>query len=87
MQNISYAPSEKYTLAQTLLSEVNADRIEIASALGSDVEIESVRRIADWANTLGCIERLEVLGFTDGHKSVDWIAKTGVRTINLLAKG
>ena len=87
MQNISYAPSEKYTLAQTLLSEVNADRIEIASALGSDVETESVRRIADWAMTMGCIERLEVLGFTDGHKSVDWIAQTGVRTVNLLVKG
>ena len=87
MQNISYAPSEKYTIAQTLLSEVNADRIEIASALGTEHEIESVRRIADWADNLGCIDRLEVLGFTDGHKSVDWIKQAGVQTINLLAKG
>ena len=30
---------------------------------------------------------VEVLGFVDGHTSVDWIQRTGCRVINLLCKG
>jgi D-citramalate synthase len=33
------------------------------------------------------LERVEVLGFVDGGKSVDWIADCGGKVINLLAKG
>jgi D-citramalate synthase len=33
------------------------------------------------------LERVEVLGFVDGGKSIDWIAECGGKVVNLLAKG
>ena len=85
--NVSYTPSEKFQIAQLLLREVNVDRIEIASARVSEGEAEAVRRITGWARKAGCLPRVEILGYVDGHQSVDWIADNGGSVINLLTKG
>ena len=42
----------------------------------------------NWSFSITCtLESVEVLGFVDGHMSIDWIADCGGRVINLLAKG
>ena len=43
--------------------------------------------ICRYARQIGKLDRVEVLGFVDGHASVDWIADCGGQVINLLAKG
>ena len=62
-------------------------RIEIASARVSDGERDTVRKVCAWAARTGYLDRIEVLGFLDGGKSVSWIQEVGGRVINLLAKG
>ena len=84
---VSFSSQEKLSIVQSLLSEVNVDRVEIASAMVSDREQESVRGIADWAQRNGCLNRVEVLGFVDVNRSADWILATGCRVMNLLCKG
>lgn len=84
---VSFSQQEKLDIARSLLNDVKVDRIEIASALVSDSEQDTVRRLARWAGANGCIERLEVLGFVDGCRSVDWISQTGCKVMNLLCKG
>ena len=44
-------------------------------------------KICAYAQKQGLLERVEVLGFVDGGKSIDWIAECGGRVVNLLAKG
>jgi len=85
--NVSYTPSEKFQIAQLLLREVKVDRIEIASARVSAGEAEAVRRITAWARKAGCHQRIEILGYVDGHSSVDWIVENGGAVMNLLTKG
>ncbi len=101
MKNVSYTSSEKLSLAKILLKELNVDRIEIASARVSLGEKKSVEGIINWAlekdqeyqtshkSTMisSFIDRIEILGFTDHKKSIDWISNVGCRVINLLAKG
>lgn len=87
MQNISYTPTEKLTIAQILLSEVMVDRIEIASARVSNGEKDGVRKIVNWAEKNNLIQKLEVLTFVDYDQSVEWTISTGVKRINLLTKG
>ncbi|MDE5571410.1 MAG: 2-isopropylmalate synthase, partial [Prevotella sp.] len=53
----------------------------------SEGEKEAVTRICRAAAQVNRLERVEVLGFVDGGKSVDWLCDCGGRTINLLAKG
>jgi D-citramalate synthase len=84
---VSFSSQEKLSIVQSLLSEVNVDRVEIASAMVSDREQESVRGIADWAQRNGYLNRVEVLGFVDVNRSADWILATGCRVMNLLCKG
>ena len=43
--------------------------------------------ICRYAARVDRLERVEVLGFIDGGKSVDWVHACGAKTINLLAKG
>ena len=74
-------------IARKLLRDVNVDRIEVASARVSEGEREAVRMICRYAREIGRLDRVEVLGFFDGGKSVDWIADCGGQVINLLAKG
>ena len=75
--NVSYTPSEKVQLAQLLLRDVQVDRIELASARVSDGEAEAVRRVTAWAAKTHNLERVEILGYTDRERSVDWIKDNG----------
>lgn len=88
---VSFYPREKYHLARLLLSKLNVDRIEIASARVSAGEQEAVAQVTEWAYSEDCegdcLHRVEVLGFVDGTKSVDWICGAGGRVLNLLTKG
>ena len=84
---VSFLPHEKLVMARKLLSDVNVDRIEIASARVSEGEREAVTKICSYAQKNGLLERVEVLGFVDGGKSIDWIVECGGKVVNLLAKG
>jgi D-citramalate synthase len=84
---VSFSPQEKLSIAHLLLSDLGVDRIEIASARVSEGEFAAVKEIADWANSAGYIDRLEVLGFIDDGASLKWIQDVGCKVINLLAKG
>lgn len=86
-QGVSFAPSEKVSLAQALLGRLKVDRIEVASAGVSKGEQQAVRKITDWAAANGYLQQVEVLGFVDVNRSVDWIVGAGGKVINLLAKG
>ena len=86
-QGVSFAPSEKVSLAQALLGRLNVDRIEVASAGVSEGEQLAVKQITDWAADNGFLDQVEVLGFVDVNRSVDWILGAGGKVINLLAKG
>ena len=74
---VSFVPHEKLMI----------DRVEVASARVSEGEFDAVKMICDWAARRNMLPRVEVLGFVDGHTSVDWIHATGCRVINLLCKG
>ena len=71
---VSFLPHEKLMIARKLLGEVNVDRIEVASARVSEGEKDAVRMICRYADSVGKLDRVEVLGFVDGHESIDWIA-------------
>ncbi len=84
---VSFSAQEKLTIAQLLLTEVKVDRIEIASARVSEGEFQAVKRITDWANANGLIDKIEVLTFVDGDTSIKWMQKAGAKVMNLLTKG
>ena len=84
---VSFAAQEKLGIARMLLEELHVDRVEVASARVSEGEFEAVRKVTQWAQANGHIDRVEVLGFVDGHTSLDWIARAGCRVLNLLCKG
>lgn len=84
---VSFAPAEKLHIAQALLQQVKVDRIEIASARVSKGEQDAVAGIIAWAKTLNFAHKIEVLGFVDINRSVDWIRAAGGQVLNLLAKG
>ena len=84
---VSFVPHEKLMIASLLLDGVKVDRIEVASARVSDGEREAVTMICDWAKRHNHLRQVEVLGFIDGHTSVDWIYSTGCQVINMLCKG
>jgi D-citramalate synthase len=84
---VSFLPHEKLSITRLLIDDLRADRVEVGSARVSDGEQESVSGICDWATRNGCIGRIEVLGFVDDGRSVDWITRCGGRVVNLLAKG
>jgi D-citramalate synthase len=84
---VSFSISEKLTITQLLLEELNVDRVEIASARVSDGEFQAVKSILKWAHVNGYADRIEVLSFVDGGVSIDWMVKSGVKVQNLLTKG
>lgn len=86
-QGVSFAGKEKLHIARALLQSLKVDRIEVASARVSEGEKQAVIDINAWAAAEGYLDKVEVLGFVDHHKSVDWVVETGGRVINLLAKG
>ena len=84
---VSFVPHEKLMITRLLLEELKVDRVEVASARVSDGEFDAVKMICDWAARRSLLHKVEVLGFVDGHTSVDWIKNTGCRVLNLLCKG
>ena len=87
MQDVSYTPGEKLAIAKVLLEDVRVDHVELTSALVSDGERDAVREVIAWAAEHHRTEAIEVLGFTDVNRSVDWIKELGGTVMNLLAKG
>ena len=84
---VAFTPQEKLQIARLLLTKLHVDRMEIGSARVSEGEREGVAAIIQWAESRGLAERLEILGFVDAGKSVDWIRFAGGHVINLLTKG
>lgn len=84
---VSFLPHEKISATKMLLEVLHVERVEVASARVSDGEFECVRKVCAWARQAGFLERIEVLGFVDDGKSIDWIARAGGKVINLLCKG
>jgi D-citramalate synthase len=84
---VSYTATEKLNIAKMLLEEVKVDRIEIASARISNGEFEAASKIIKWAADNDYLDRIEILGFVDDNRSLDWIKKAGGKVINLLCKG
>jgi D-citramalate synthase len=84
---VSFSISEKLTITQLLLEELNVDRVEIASARVSEGEFQAVKTIMDWAGQHGYTDRIEVLSFVDNGVSIDWMVNAGVKVQNLLTKG
>ncbi|HFB61771.1 MAG TPA: 2-isopropylmalate synthase, partial [Bacteroidetes bacterium] len=86
-QGISFSPGEKLQLARFLLTELGVDRVEIASARVSEGEYKGAEKIAGWASEAGLTDKVEVLGFIDNGKSIEWITGAGLKVLNLLSKG
>jgi len=85
--SVSFTASEKLTIAQLLLNEVKVDRIEVASARVSAGELKAVQKITSWAAENNCLDKVEVLTFVDGMKSISWMLEAGAKVMNLLTKG
>jgi len=85
--DLTFDADEKLEIARALLCDVNVDRIEIGSARVSAGERRAALGIAAWARSEGLSDRVEMLGFCDGQRSIDWIAGVGVERMNLLVKG
>ena len=84
---VSFVPHEKLMIARLLLEDLRVDRVEIGSARVSEGEFEAASMICRWAFENGYIDQVEILGFVDGHASVDWVKKVGGKVVNLLCKG
>lgn len=84
---VSYTATEKLNIAKMLLEDVKVDRVEIASARISDGEFEAASKIIKWAKDNDFLDKIEILGFVDDNRSLDWIIKAGGKVINLLCKG
>jgi (R)-citramalate synthase len=84
---VSFLPHEKLQIVRLLIEELCVNRVEVASARVSEGELEAVKSICAWAKRHGHIDQIEVLGFVDGNKSLDWIQNAGGQVINLLTKG
>lgn len=84
---VSFSSQEKMSIAHLMLVELGLNRLEIASARVSEGEFKTVKKICDWANSVGFRDQIEILGFVDKGASLEWIQKVGCKTINLLTKG
>ncbi len=87
MRNVAFSAEEKLNIARLLLETVGVHYLEIASARVSRGEEEAAERVLEWAVRNHYDDRVEILGFVDLTKSVDWIVSRGGKVINLLAKG
>ena len=85
-RGVSFSGEQKLNIARFLLLNLKVERVEIASARVSKGEFESVRGIVEWAKTENLVDKLEILGFVDLGKSVDWIHDAGAKVLNLLTK-
>jgi len=86
-EGVSFTGDEKLIIAKYLIEKVKVDAVEVTSARISDREFETLAKISKWAKNNNQADKIEVLGFVDGIKSVQWIYDAGGRTINILSKG
>lgn len=84
---VSFSAAEKLSITRLVLNTLHVPRIEVASARVSSGEFESAKSICQWAQEGGLIDRIEILGYIDGGKSIEWVRRAGGHVINLLAKG
>ena len=84
---VSFTGTEKLQMARLLLEELKVDRLEIASAHVSEGEFLAVKAITKWAKINGYADAIEILGFVDGKRSLEWIQNAGASVNNLLTKG
>ena len=84
---VSFSVSEKLTIAKLLLEELKVDRLEIASARVSEGELQAVKKITSWSSENNYLDKIEVLTFVDGGKSIKWMLDAGAKVQNLLTKG
>ncbi len=84
---VSFTAAEKLEIARRLLQNLKVDRIEIASARVSEGERDAVRSIIEWGERRELVEAMEILGFVDSGRSIQWIRDVGGRVLNLLVKG
>ncbi len=84
---VSYTEDEKLSIAKMLIEDLRVDRLEVASAKVSEGEFKAVQKICNWATKAGHIDKIEVLGFVDGDKSITWLKEAGCKVLNLLTKG
>ncbi|MFA5021666.1 MAG: alpha-isopropylmalate synthase regulatory domain-containing protein [Patescibacteria group bacterium] len=84
---VSFRPKQKLAYVINALTQLMVDRIEVTSALVSEGEKQMLATVMEWATKHGFADRIEVLGFVDGKKSVDWIRSGGGKVMNLLCKG
>lgn len=84
---VSFMPHEKLMIARLLIEDLNVDRVEIGSTRVSDGEMEAASMICDWAKRKNLLHKVEILGFVDKSKSIDWIREAGGTVMNLLCKG
>lgn len=84
---VSFSWQQKLNITKHLLKDLKVNRIEIASARVSPGEFEAVKKIVEWAKGEDLLDRIEILGFVDIDKTVEWMKGTGVKVLNLLTKG
>ena len=84
---VSFTESEKLNITKFLLEKLKVNRVEVASARVSDGEFESLKKITAWAKSNNFLDKIEVLGFIDNLKSLNWIKEAGGKSVNLLCKG
>ncbi|GBF49626.1 2-isopropylmalate synthase [Leptospira ryugenii] len=84
---VSFSWEQKLNITKFLLCDLLVDRVEIASARVSPGEFAAVKKIIAWAESVSLRKKIEILGFVDHDKTVDWMKETGVQVLNLLTKG
>lgn len=84
---VSFSTDEKLSIARMVLGKLRVPRIEIGSCHVSAGEFESAKAICEWAATADMLHRIEILGFIDSGKSVEWVCRAGGKVINFLVKG
>ena len=84
---VSFSTAEKLSITRLVLTNLRIPRIEIGACRVSSGEFESAKSICQWASENGVLNCIEILGFIDGGKSVDWVRKAGGKVINFLVKG
>src|SRR5688572_16381412 len=82
-RGVSFSPAEKLHMAQELLMTCGVDRIEIASCKVGGKDHEAITQIMQWAQSVDCTDRIEVLSFVDNGESISWLKGTGCRRLNL----
>jgi D-citramalate synthase len=84
---VSFSWEQKLNITKFLLCDLKVDRVEIASARVSPGEFAAVKKIIEWSKAEGLVDQIEILGFVDHDKTVNWMKETGVKVLNLLTKG